>query len=267
MPLVFLLALRPLLSSPLSFPLLSLLLSSPLLSSPLLPFPLFLVKSDLLYSSFPTRVPSLRPTRASLRLFYTIVWLGSPYVPMQRGLLRTSHFVSHRSAFTPALRSTHLGLQRWCSGGGRDGSTHTHAVEHSEGDKSATTHRIPGAMHGPNERYVILYTCNVCETRSAQSFTKVRVVEGTGDLPLTMRSLEQKAYHEGVVLVRCGGCDNLHLIADNLGWFEDEKTNIEDLMAKKGSSVRAIKPNEPFEATPEDVELLTGSKPETEPNE
>ena len=30
----------------------------------------------------------------------------------------------------------------------------------------------------------------------------------------------------GVVLVRCA-CDKLHLIADNLGWFDDKRTNIE----------------------------------------
>ena len=34
--------------------------------------------------------------------------------------------------------------------------------------------------------------------------------------------------------VRCEGCDKLHLIADNLGWFEDSTTNIETLMKDKG---------------------------------
>jgi len=33
-----------------------------------------------------------------------------------------------------------------------------------------------------------------------------------------------------VVLIRCEGCDNLHLIADNLGWFRDERVNIEDIL-------------------------------------
>ena len=48
----------------------------------------------------------------------------------------------------------------------------------------------------------IIFKCNVCNTRNAQSFSK-------------------KSYEEGVVIVKCCNCGSLHLIADNLGWFED----------------------------------------------
>lgn len=55
-----------------------------------------------------------------------------------------------------------------------------------------------------------MFTCNVCQERAIRSFTK-------------------NAYENGVVLIKCQGCQNVHLIADNLGWFEDEPTNIEKL--------------------------------------
>lgn len=53
-----------------------------------------------------------------------------------------------------------------------------------------------------------MFTCGKCEHKMARTFTK-------------------DAYHKGVVLIRCDGCDNIHLIADNLGWFDDNKWNIE----------------------------------------
>jgi mitochondrial protein import protein ZIM17 len=49
-----------------------------------------------------------------------------------------------------------------------------------------------------------------------------------------VRSFTKNAYETGVVLMRCENCQNIHLIADNLGWFEDDKWNVEkNLNAKK----------------------------------
>jgi hypothetical protein len=61
------------------------------------------------------------------------------------------------------------------------------------------------------------YTCGVCELRSTKQFSRV-------------------AYEKGVVIIRCGGCESLHLISDNLGWFGDEK-NVEEIMRKRGEAV------------------------------
>ena len=70
--------------------------------------------------------------------------------------------------------------------------------------------RVPGVKADNGELYVLSFTCSKCDTQSIRSFTK-------------------HAYHKGVVLVRCGGCQNIHLVADNIGWFEDKPTNVETL--------------------------------------
>jgi hypothetical protein len=80
---------------------------------------------------------------------------------------------------------------------------------------------LPGAQSG-GDKYVMVYTCKVCDHRSGQKISK-------------------KGYHEGAVLVRCPSCENLHLIADHLGIFEEKGWNIEDFMKERGENFNTIK--------------------------
>lgn len=80
----------------------------------------------------------------------------------------------------------------------------------------------------------MIYTCSVCETRSAKTISK-------------------HAYYNGVVLVRCPGCENQHLVADRLGWFEDDSVDVESLLKHKGESVRFVTAENVLELTENDI--------------
>ncbi len=70
----------------------------------------------------------------------------------------------------------------------------------------------------PRHNIAMIFTCNVCETRS-------------------VKTVRRESYEKGVVVARCGGCNNLHLMADHLGWF-GRPGSIEEFLAALAEEVK-----------------------------
>uniref|UniRef100_A0A7N0RHV0 DNL-type domain-containing protein n=1 Tax=Kalanchoe fedtschenkoi TaxID=63787 RepID=A0A7N0RHV0_KALFE len=85
-------------------------------------------------------------------------------------------------------------------------------------DPSVEIAAVSKLKPSPRHDVAAMFTCKVCDTRSIKTFSR-------------------ESYEKGVVVARCGGCDNLHLLADRLGWF-GEPGSIEDLLAARGEEVK-----------------------------
>lgn len=73
------------------------------------------------------------------------------------------------------------------------------------------------------ERFLMMYTCKMCNTRNAQMISKV-------------------AYRGGMVISVCKSCRNKHLIADNENKldFKEFGSNIEEYCNKVGKEVQKL---------------------------
>lgn len=95
-----------------------------------------------------------------------------------------------------------------------------------EGKKQESSGNAEKVQLPVGGRLMIQFTCKVCNHRQSKTFSK-------------------KSYYSGVVIIRCDGCRNLHLIADNLGWFKDVKRwTIEDILRERGESLQKLVTNE-----------------------
>ncbi|XP_057794716.1 uncharacterized protein LOC131011001 [Salvia miltiorrhiza] len=86
-------------------------------------------------------------------------------------------------------------------------------------DEAAVKHQVKSKLK-VSERHdlVMMFTCKVCDTRN-------------------LKTACRESYDKGVVVARCNGCDNLHLIADRLGWF-GEPSSVEEFLAARGEEVK-----------------------------
>ena len=96
---------------------------------------------------------------------------------------------------------------------------------------SDTEIQIPG-VKTEGDKYVIIYTCKVCETRSAKKISK-------------------QAYHHGCVIIKCPKCENMHLIADHLGVIEEKGWNIKEHLSDE--NFKAVTHDSILELTKKDI--------------
>lgn len=82
----------------------------------------------------------------------------------------------------------------------RQVSTSRFFSSQGEGEEKTTIGRID--LSDKSTRMGIRFRCGVCRHSLSKTFNR-------------------QSYEQGLVIIRCDSCENLHLIADNIGWFKD----------------------------------------------
>eukprot|EP00956_Cyclotella_meneghiniana_P003803 scaffold4601_cov51-Cyclotella_meneghiniana.AAC.3 len=108
-----------------------------------------------------------------------------------------------------------IGASSYCDSADNNGMSSTNRANLSEISNGIKI----SADQVASRKFQLQYTCKICNTRNSIKVTRI-------------------AYRKGIVIAKCKGCDNKHLIADNLNWlsgfdYDNGERNIEQFMENR----------------------------------
>ena len=111
----------------------------------------------------------------------------------------------------------------------------------SNPDPTGPAGKVARVQTAVSERFTLVYTCNICETRNAISVSRV-------------------AWKEGLVIGKCMGCSARHMLADNAGLTDQTNSsrfsNVVNEAIARGENVRRESLNDAEALADCGVELL-----------